>query len=132
MMTASILKVYALCLFSLTINLQQAASKTKLSLTLGFIGPTNISDINAISHGQMSLFAFKLAIRDINNRHSLLPNTTLHMVWNDSGSDIGQSVIAATWQCSNAKVIGIVGEQNSVFSEVKHLKNSCERNRNSF
>lgn len=88
------------------------------SLTLGFIGPTNETDTNALTGGQDSLFAFKLAIQHVNDLTQLLPKTKLNFVWNDSRSDAGICTILAFWQCSDAQVIGIVGEQNSVYSEV--------------
>lgn len=88
------------------------------SLTLGFIGPTNLPNANSQTGGHPALFAFKLAIRDVNANKNLLPNTNLTFVWNNTDSDIGNGSVAGFWQCEIGKVIGIVGEHNSVVSEV--------------
>jgi hypothetical protein len=88
------------------------------SLTLGFIGPTNLPDTNAQVGGHPALFAFKLAIRDINNRSDLLPRTNLTFVSNNTNSDIGTGIIDAFWQCVYGTVIGIVGEYFSTISQV--------------
>ncbi len=89
------------------------------SLTLGFLGPTNLPNTNTQAGGHPALFAFKLAIRDINNRSDLLPQTHLTFVSNNTDSDIGIGTIDAFWQCVYGHVIGIVGEYLSVVSEVK-------------
>lgn len=89
------------------------------SLTLGFIGPTNLPNSNAQAGGLPALFAFKLAINDINNRSDILPRTQLNFVINNTNSDIGIGNIDAFWQCVYGQVIGIVGEYTSVVSEVK-------------
>ncbi len=89
------------------------------SLTLGFLGPTNLPNTNTQAGGHPALFAFKLAIRDINNRSDLLPRTNLTFVSNNTNSDIGTGIIDAFWQCVYGNVIGIVGEYLSVVSEVK-------------
>ncbi len=89
------------------------------SLTLGFLGSTNLPNANTQVGGHPALFAFKLAIRDINNRSDLLPRTHLTLVSNNTNSDIGIGTIDAFWQCVYGNVIGIVGEYLSVVSEVK-------------
>jgi len=89
------------------------------SLTLGFLGPTSLPDSNTLAGGHPALFAFKLAIRDINNRTDLLPRTKLNYVSNNTNSDIGTGTIDAFWQCVYGNVIGIVGEYLSVVSQVK-------------
>ena len=76
-------------------------------------------NINAQVGGQPALFAFKLAIREINNRSNLLPHTKLEYVVNNTNSDIGNATIEAFWQCVNGNVIGIVGEYVSAISQVK-------------
>jgi hypothetical protein len=88
------------------------------SLTLGFLGPTNLPNSNTQAGGHPALFAFKLAIRDINNRSDLLPRTHLNFVNNNTNSDIGTSIIDTFWQCVYGNVIGIVGEYISVISQV--------------
>jgi hypothetical protein len=92
------------------------------SLTLGFIGPTNLPDTNAQVGGHPALFAFKLAIRDINNRKDILPRTKLNFVNNNTNSDIGMGAIDAFWQCAYGNVVGIVGEYLSSVSQVKTHK----------
>jgi hypothetical protein len=89
------------------------------SLTLGFLGPTNLPNSNTQAGGHPALFAFKLAIRDINNRSDLLPRTKLNFVSNNTNSDIGDGTIVAFWQCVYGNVVGIVGEYVSVVSQVK-------------
>jgi hypothetical protein len=89
------------------------------SLTLGFLGPTNLPNSNTQAGGHPALFAFKLAIRDINNRSDLLPRTNLNFVNNNTNSDVGIGIIEAFWQCVYGNVIGIVGEYVSVVSQVK-------------
>ncbi len=93
------------------------------SLTLGFLGPTNLPNSNSAAGGQPALFAFKLAIRDLNNRSDILPRTKLNFVNNDTYSDIGNSTIQAFWQCVYGNVIGIVGEYLSSISQVRIDKN---------
>ncbi len=98
------------------------------SLTLGFIGPTNLPNSNTQAGGHPALFAFKLAIRDINNRSDLLPRTNLSFVRNNTNSDVGDGIIGTFWQCVYGNVIGIVGEYVSVVSEVKanaYTKSFC-------
>jgi hypothetical protein len=89
------------------------------SLTLGFLGPTNLPNSNTQAGGHPALFAFKLAIRDINNRSDLLPQTKLTFINNNTDSDVGTGIIDAFWQCVYGNVIGIVGEYVSVISQVK-------------
>jgi hypothetical protein len=89
------------------------------SLTLGFLGPTNLPNSNAQAGGHPALFAFKLAIRDINSRTDLLPRTNLTFVSNNTNSDVGNGIIDTFWQCVYADVIGIVGEYTSVLSQVR-------------
>ncbi|CAF1079678.1 unnamed protein product [Rotaria sordida] len=87
------------------------------SLTLGFLGPRNLPNSNTQVGGHPALFAFKLAIRNINNRSDLLPRTKLRFVSNDTNSDIGTAIIDAFWQCVYGNVIGIVGEYVSGISQ---------------
>ncbi len=89
------------------------------SLTLGFIGPTNLPNSNSQAGGHPALFAFKLAIRDINNRKDILPRTNLTFVNNNTNSDVGIGIIDAFWQCVYGNVVGIVGEYLSGISQVK-------------
>ncbi len=89
------------------------------SLTLGFLGPTNLPNSNSQAGGHPALFAFKLAIRDINNRKDILPRTNLTFVNNNTNSDIGIGTIDAFWQCVYGNVVGIVGEYTSSVSQVK-------------
>ena len=89
------------------------------SLTLGFLGPTNLPSTNTQAGGHPALFAFKLAIHDINNRSDLLPGTYLNFFTNNTNSDIGTGTISAFWQCEHGNVIGIVGGYLSVVSQVK-------------
>ena len=89
------------------------------SLTLGFLGPTNLPNTNTQTGGHPALFAFKLAIRDINNRSDLLPRTNLSFVSNNTNSDVGDGIIVTFWQCVYGNAVGIVGEYLSVVSEVK-------------
>ncbi len=109
--------IYQQIIFSLYIiyNVQALPS----SLTLGFLGATNLPNSNTQVGGHPALFAFKLAIRDINNRTDLLPRTKLNYVSNNTNSDIGTGTIDAFWQCVYGNVIGIVGEYLSVVSQVK-------------
>lgn len=88
------------------------------SLTLGFLGPLNLPNVDSQVAGHPALLAFKLAIRDINNRSDLLPNTTLTYVRNNTNSDVGDATIEAFWQCVYGNVIGIVGEYVSAVSQV--------------
>jgi hypothetical protein len=89
------------------------------SLTLGFLGPTNLPNPNSQAGGQPALFAFKLAIRDLNNRSDILPRTKLNFVNNNTNSDVGTGTIEAFWQCVYGNVVGIVGEYLSGVSLVK-------------
>jgi hypothetical protein len=89
------------------------------SLTLGFLGPTNLPSSNTQAGGHPALFAFKLAIRDLNNRKDILPRTKLNFVNNNTNSDIGTANIEAFWQCVYGNVVGIVGEYLSGVSLVK-------------
>lgn len=88
------------------------------SLTLGFLGPTNLPNSNTQAGGHPALFAFKLAIRDINNRSDILPRTKLNFFSNNTNSDIGIATINAFWQIVYGNVSGIVGEYLSVISQV--------------
>ncbi len=92
------------------------------SLTLGFLGPTNLPNPNTQAGGHPALFAFKLAIRDINNRQDILPRTNLTFVNNNTNSDVGIGTIEAFWQCVYGNVVGIVGEYLSGVSLVKTHK----------
>lgn len=95
-------------------------SQTYLSsVTLGFLGPLNTININSQVGGQPALFALKLAIRAINNRSDILPNTELKYVVNNTNSDVGDATIEAFWQCVHGNVIGILGEYVSAISQVK-------------
>lgn len=89
------------------------------SLALGFLGPTNLPNPNTLVGGHPALFAFKLAIRDINNRSDLLPNIELTYVSNNTDSDVGIATVEAFWQCVYGNVIGIVGAYISAISQVK-------------
>lgn len=88
------------------------------SLTLGFLGPTNLPSGNTEAGGHPALFAFKLAIRDLNNRKDILPRTNLTFVNNNTNSDVGTATIEAFWQIIYANVTGIVGEYISGISKV--------------
>lgn len=88
------------------------------TITLGFLGASLLPSTNALAGGQAALFAFKMAINDINNSSDLLPNTKLNYVWNETLSDPGLASVATFDQCVHQNVIGIVGEMNSVVSEV--------------
>ncbi|CAF0946657.1 unnamed protein product [Didymodactylos carnosus] len=87
------------------------------SLTLGFLGPMNLPNSNSQTGGRPALFAFKLAIHDINNRSDILPHTKLNFVNNNTNSDIGTGIIDTFWQCVYGNVVGIVGEYTSVMSQ---------------
>lgn len=89
------------------------------SLVLGFLGPTNLPNINTQVGGHPALRAFKLAIRDINNRSDLLPHTNLTYVINSTNSDVGNATVEAFWQCVYGNVIGLVGEYISAISQVE-------------
>ncbi|CAF0782681.1 unnamed protein product [Rotaria sordida] len=107
--------LYQLIIFSLHIIYYVQTFPS--SLTLGFLGPTNLPNSNTQAGGHPALFAFKLAIRDINNRSDLLPRTNLNFVSNNTNSDIDTGIIDAFWQCVYGNVIGIVGEYVSVISQ---------------
>ena len=89
------------------------------SLTLGFLGPTTLPNSNSQAGGQPALFAFKLAIEDINNRSDLLPRTKLDFVSNNTNADVGTGIILAFWQIVSGNVVGIVGDYLSAVSQVK-------------
>lgn len=96
------------------------------SLTLGFIGPTNLPNTNTQTGGHPALFAVKLAIQEINARSDLLPRTKLKLIINNTNSDVGTGAVVAFWQCIFANVIGIIGEYTSVVSQVKRIRRAYE------
>ncbi|CAF0881837.1 unnamed protein product [Didymodactylos carnosus] len=92
-----------------------------VELTLGFLGPINTDNPDSRIAGQPALFAFKLAIKEINNRPDLLPNTRLTYVYNDTNSDVGQGILATLDQITRLSVIGIVGEFDSLVTQFSML-----------
>lgn len=61
-------------------------------------------------------FSFKLAVEEINNSSSLLPNTTLITVVNDTHSDRQTALLNAIHQ-TGRHAVGIIGAFNSDDSE---------------
>lgn len=119
MMNQTIIQQFiVLCFVYLKFLLCVTNESLPTSLTLGLLAPNNLLNTNSLSGGHAALFAAKMAIREINKRSDILPNTTLSLVWNDTESDVGLGSIIAFWQCSIARVIGIIGEQSSIISEV--------------
>ncbi|CAF1042490.1 unnamed protein product [Didymodactylos carnosus] len=94
--------------------------KTKLrqEFKLGFLGPTNKDNPASQTGGHPALFAFKLAIEDINNRTDLFPHIKLFPIYCNTNSSVGESVIAAFKQITEHNVTGIVGEFNSLQTQV--------------
>ena len=103
--------IFFLCFLN---NVQSVPS----SLTLGFLGPTNLPSSNTQAGGHPALFASRLAIRDLNNRKDILPRTNLTLINNNTNSDVGTATIEAFWQIVYGNVSGIVGEYLSGISQV--------------
>ena len=71
---------------------------------LGLLIPYNVTggaDLSGYSGGEYYASAFLLAIEDINNNKQLLPNVTLHYVWNDTMCLVDLAIRSQIWQhCS--------------------------------
>eukprot|EP00112_Aurelia_sp_Birch-Aquarium-sp1_P024999 Seg811.12 transcript_id=Seg811.12/GoldUCD/mRNA.D3Y31 product="Resact receptor" protein_id=Seg811.12/GoldUCD/D3Y31 len=71
---------------------------------LGLLIPYNVTggaDLSGYSGGEYYASAFLLAIEDINNSKQLLPNVTLHYVWNDTMCLVDLAIRSQIWQhCS--------------------------------
>ena len=71
---------------------------------LGLLIPYNVTggaDLSGYSGGEYYASAFLLAIEDINSNKDLLPNVTLHYVWNDTMCLVDLAIRSQIWQhCS--------------------------------
>lgn len=91
------------------------------SFTLAFMGPTNSTDLSAIGGGNDALVAFQMGIHNINKNSQLLPNTNLKLIVCNSESDVGLGSFRAFQQVILQNAIGVVGDLNSIVSEVNMM-----------